>query len=73
MTARVVSGCVVWVGRALSDVVCAAGCRWSTTVPNFNPLDLINNLRRRLSGLEPLSMSPWYNGFEGSIAEVRAA
>ena len=42
---------------------------WSTSVPNFNPLDLINNLRRRLSGLEFLSMSPWYNGFEGSLTE----
>ena len=42
---------------------------WSTAVPNFNPLDLVNNLRRRLSGLEFLSMKPWYNGFEGNITE----
>jgi DNA gyrase/topoisomerase IV subunit A len=54
----------------------ASGCNgiatgWSTSVPNFNPLDVVNNLRRRLSGLPFESMSPWYSGFEGVIEEVR--
>lgn len=52
-----------------------AGCAgiatgWSTSVPNFNPLDLMNNIRRKLSGLPFLAMEPWYCGFEGTIETV---
>ncbi|CAE7627527.1 top2 [Symbiodinium sp. CCMP2456] len=44
------------------------GVGWSTSVPNYNPRDLIANVRRHLRGepLEPLT--PWYRGFRGTVA-----
>ena len=46
------------------------GTGWSTSIPNYNPRDIVANLRRLLDGqpLEP--MDPWYKGFKGSIHEV---
>ena len=46
------------------------GTGWSTSIPNYNPRDIVANLRRLLDGqpLEP--MAPWYKGFKGSIHEV---
>jgi len=35
------------------------GTGWSTTVPNFNPLDVIANIRRMLEGQAPAPMKPW--------------
>ena len=43
---------------------------WSTAVPKFNPLDVIDNIRRRLHGLAFRSMHPWYAGFTGVIEQV---
>jgi len=49
------------------------GVGWSTTVPNYNPRDLIANIRRALRN-EPLErMLPWYKGFTGSITEIPGA
>jgi len=44
------------------------GTGWSTDVPNFNPRDIIMNMRRMLRGLKMQEMLPWYRGFRGSIA-----
>lgn len=49
------------------------GTGWSTSIPNYNPEDIVVNLRRLLAGEEPLPMAPWYRGFTGEIAEVPAA
>lgn len=46
------------------------GTGWSTFVPNFNPRDIVANLKRMMDGLEPEPMQPWYKGFHGSIEEV---
>lgn len=45
------------------------GTGWSTSLPNHNPRDIIN-LLRKLIKKETLSsgLSPWYRGFKGSIA-----
>merc|ERR1712100_361241 len=43
------------------------GTGWSTTIPNYNPIDIINNIRKLLKGEEPEGMHPWYNGFTGDI------
>ena len=43
------------------------GTGWSTFIPNYNPLDCINNVRRMIKGLEPREMTPWYRGFTGRI------
>lgn len=43
------------------------GTGWSTTIPNYNPLDIIDNVRLQLSGQKQKSLIPWYRGFRGSI------
>jgi len=46
------------------------GVGWSCTVPNFNPRELIANVRRFLKGKELLKQMPWYKGFTGTISEI---
>jgi len=43
------------------------GTGWSTQVPNFNPQEIIANLRRLINGEAMESMLPWYRSFTGSI------
>jgi len=43
------------------------GTGWATSVPNFNPRELIQNLRRWLREEEMQEMMPWYRGFRGAI------
>ena len=38
------------------------GTGWMTKIPNFNPRDLVANIRRMLDGDEPLPMIPWFKG-----------
>ena len=45
------------------------GTGWSTSIPNFNPRDLIANIRLLLSGEEPAQMHPWYRHFNGTIVD----
>jgi DNA topoisomerase-2 len=40
---------------------------WSSKIPNHNPQDIIDNLRRLLKGEEVVPMLPWYRGFTSSI------
>lgn len=47
------------------------GTGWSTSIPNFNPRDIVANLRLMLDGEQPVAMKPWYRGFKGTIEEVR--
>lgn len=43
------------------------GTGWSTTIPSFDPRDVVENLLRYIRS-EPLRrMCPWYRGFTGSI------
>jgi DNA topoisomerase-2 len=46
------------------------GTGWSTYIPNYNPRDIVANLRHLMAGEEPEAMQPWYRGFQGSIVEV---
>lgn len=43
------------------------GTGWSSYIPNYNPKDIVANLRRRMSGEDYVPMLPWYRGFTGSI------
>ncbi|KAL0464445.1 UNVERIFIED_CONTAM: DNA topoisomerase 2 [Sesamum latifolium] len=46
------------------------GTGWSSFIPNYNPLDIIANLRHLLND-EPMDpMHPWYKGFRGSIEKT---
>ena len=46
------------------------GTGWSTNIPQFNPLDIVNNIRHLMKGEELVSMNPWYRGFTGSIVRI---
>jgi len=43
------------------------GTGWSTDVPNYDPLVIIENLRLWLQNKKMKPMRPWYRGFRGSI------
>jgi DNA topoisomerase-2 len=43
------------------------GTGWSTTIPSFNPDDVINNIRRLINDEPLLELEPWVRGFEGEI------
>ena len=46
------------------------GTGFSTTIPQFNPIECCNNIRRKLEGLPYLSMMPHYKGFKGKISKI---
>lgn len=43
------------------------GTGFSSQIPNYNPYDIINNLRSYLEGEEMRPMVPWYRKFTGRI------
>ncbi|KAF0852238.1 mitochondrial DNA topoisomerase II [Andalucia godoyi] len=43
------------------------GTGYSTDIPSYNPMDILDNVVRMLSGLEPIPMHPFFRGFKGSI------
>ncbi|CDJ41830.1 DNA topoisomerase II, putative [Eimeria tenella] len=45
------------------------GTGWSSFIPNYNPKDIISNLKRFIAGEEMVRMKPWYRGFKGIIEE----
>jgi hypothetical protein len=49
------------------------GTGWSTSIPNYNPLDIVANIRKLLDDEEPVEMTPWYRFYQGEIYEVPAA
>ncbi|KAB7496963.1 DNA topoisomerase 2-alpha [Armadillidium nasatum] len=46
------------------------GTGWSTKVPNFNPREIIANIKRMLNGEDPLPMMPWFKNFLGTIDDL---
>ncbi|KAG9050359.1 DNA topoisomerase 2 [Tulasnella sp. UAMH 9824] len=46
------------------------GTGYSTNIPNFNPHDIVANLRRMLRDEPLVPMKPWYRGFKGAIEKV---
>lgn len=43
------------------------GTGWSSSIPNFNPRDIVNALFAMIEGEEPAELVPWYKGFSGDI------
>jgi len=43
------------------------GTGWSTSIPSFNPLDIIDRLLEMIAGRQPQPMTPWFRGFTGSV------
>lgn len=46
------------------------GTGFSTNIPSFKPKDIVNNVRRMITGETPLAMTPWYKGFKGTVEET---
>ncbi|EJD04491.1 DNA topoisomerase II [Fomitiporia mediterranea MF3/22] len=46
------------------------GTGWSTTVPSYNPVDIVDNLKRLMKGEELVPMNPWWRGFNGTIKKT---
>jgi len=46
------------------------GTGWSSNIPKFNPLDIVENIKRMINGQEPNELTPWYRGFTGSITKL---
>ncbi|CAE6454249.1 unnamed protein product [Rhizoctonia solani] len=46
------------------------GTGWSTSIPNYNPRDIVDNLRRLMNGEPQVPMLPWYRGFKGTIEKI---
>ncbi|ATZ80450.1 DNA topoisomerase 2 [Bodo saltans virus] len=45
------------------------GTGYSTYVPQYNPIDICNNLLNRIDDKPMKKMIPWYQGFKGNIEE----
>jgi DNA topoisomerase-2 len=51
------------------------GTGWSTSVPNYHPMDIVENLKRRMGRLDPedpegkpfVPMTPWFRGWKGVV------
>ncbi|KAI9452414.1 DNA topoisomerase [Lactarius psammicola] len=46
------------------------GTGWSTSVPSYNPSDVVANIRRLMAGEEQEPMLPWWRGFKGTIKKT---
>lgn len=45
------------------------GTGWSSSIPNYNPEEVVANLKRMMDGEPFLPMMPWFRGFEGTVQE----
>lgn len=46
------------------------GTGWSSSIPNYNPEDVVSNLLRKMDGEEFQPMQPWFRGFKGAVSEA---
>ncbi|KAJ3192511.1 DNA topoisomerase 2 [Irineochytrium annulatum] len=44
------------------------GTGWSSSIPNYNPKDIVANLHRLMDGEAVVPMTPWYRGFKGEVS-----
>ncbi|KAI3643553.1 hypothetical protein MP228_013108 [Amoeboaphelidium protococcarum] len=46
------------------------GTGWSCSIPNYNPRDIVENLKRLMLNQEMVQMHPWYRGFHGDLVDL---
>ena len=46
------------------------GTGWSSSIPNYNPEDIVDNLKALMRGEDPKPMKPWFRDFAGEINPV---
>ena len=44
---------------------------WSTNIPSYNPIDIGKMIESKLTGKSYPEITPWYNGFTGTITKVK--
>jgi len=49
------------------------GTGWSTQIPPFNPVDIIDNILRKMNGEDMQPMSPWWKGYIGQILKKKGS
>ena len=47
------------------------GYGYSSNIPSYNPIDVINNLMRNIEGKDIKEMIPYYFGFTGTIEKIK--
>ena len=47
------------------------GTGWSCSIPQYNPMDLIDSIQKWLNNEELPELSPWYRGFNGVIKKSK--
>lgn len=45
------------------------GTGWMTKICNYNPREIVGNIRKMLEDEEPSNMIPWYKNFKGTIED----
>lgn len=45
------------------------GTGYSTSIPSYNPKDIIVNLKNMLNDKDTIEMKPWYKNFKGTVTE----
>ena len=46
------------------------GTGYSTAIPSYNPIDVIQSVRSYIKDEKPKKLVPWYRGFEGNIIKL---
>lgn len=46
------------------------GTGWATRTPCFNPIDIIDNIKKIMNNQPIKSLNPWYRGFKGTIIRL---
>ncbi|KAL1981976.1 hypothetical protein VTN96DRAFT_1942 [Rasamsonia emersonii] len=46
------------------------GTGWSSSIPNYNPEDIVANLKRMMDGQPIEPMQPWFRGFTGEVTPL---
>ncbi|RAH47239.1 DNA topoisomerase 2 [Aspergillus brunneoviolaceus CBS 621.78] len=46
------------------------GTGWSSSIPNYNPEDIVDNLKRMMDGEPTKPMQPWFRGFTGEVTDI---
>lgn len=46
------------------------GTGWSSSIPNYNPEEIVDNIKRKMDGHDFQPMRPWFRGFKGEVAEA---
>ena len=46
------------------------GTGWSTSIPNYNPEDIVENLKLMMDGEPMKPMTPWFRDFKGTVTQM---